>query len=683
MFHLQIYTFTHWLHLHPHYAGIAAFVIAFLESIAIVGTIIPGSITMTAIGILIGSGVVPIWFTIFWAISGAFLGDSLSYFFGYYFKYNIHRLWPFSRYPKILSLGEDFFLKHGGKSVFIGRFFGPVRAITPIIAGMFNMSPKRYFSISLCTAILWAPAYLLPGVLLGAVSLEMPPAMATELLVGSLIFLIAVWIIGWLCHKIYEKTHGYFAALLDAKWQVWETQKSKKWFCFLLRHADRPNQRGQLLTALIGLFFLALLFFVSICVKYHYLFANWNNLTYHLFRGFRTPTLHKIISIMTYFGDIKTLLPLMVILFFYFGIKKYYRTAIHFITAILVAGGIILIFRYVAYNPRPLGIILAKTSPSFPSGHVVFSTLTYGFLAFLMAKSTSNLFYRKIIYWAAAILSISVAVSRLYLLQHWFTDILGGYALAFFVLSFTAISYQRFKKPALKLAPLLILCFVSLTASLSWNIHKNFKTDLENSTLSWPTKTVLTDNWWSQQSADIPLYRNTRMGQPFEILNIEWAGNLDEIKKTLYAHDWKDLHRRDYVTTLKQVAQEQKDIQKHFTLFAPLFDDQKPLIEMFKKTDGQSAPLLLRLWRANVELAPHNMPLYVGTVYFDVVITKQHHLIFFNKKTKTLISPSSTLSLTDSVPETNWQHTIIQPQNLPHSLTKKYPNAHIILIRPA
>ncbi len=75
-----------YLHQHPHIGGLITFAIAFAESLAIIGAIIPGSVTMTAIGALIGSGAMPMVSTIVWAILGAFFGDSLSYAVGAYYK---------------------------------------------------------------------------------------------------------------------------------------------------------------------------------------------------------------------------------------------------------------------------------------------------------------------------------------------------------------------------------------------------------------------------------------------------------------------------------------------------------------------------------------------------------------------------------------------------------------------
>ena len=52
--------------------------------------------------------------------------------------------------------------RYGGKSVAFGRFFGPVRAVIPLVAGMMNMPPWRFVVANVVSALAWAPAYLLP-----------------------------------------------------------------------------------------------------------------------------------------------------------------------------------------------------------------------------------------------------------------------------------------------------------------------------------------------------------------------------------------------------------------------------------------------------------------------------------------------------------------------------------------
>ena len=179
MFDAYVQPLTTWLHHHPEWAIVFSFVCAFGESLAIIGTIVPGAVTLTVLGILIGSGVIAPLPNIGATIIGAVLGDTLSFAVGKHYHQSIKTRWPFSRYPELLAKGERFFIRHGAMSIFIGRFFGPIRSILPLVVGMLNMPFRRFIVADILTAILWAPVYMLPGMMIGAAALEMTPDTAT------------------------------------------------------------------------------------------------------------------------------------------------------------------------------------------------------------------------------------------------------------------------------------------------------------------------------------------------------------------------------------------------------------------------------------------------------------------------------------------------------------------------
>ncbi len=56
---------------------------------------------------------------------------------------------------------ELFFAQHGGKSVFFGRFVGPIRGFVPFVAGCAGMPPRAFVGYGIISAILWGLAY--PG----------------------------------------------------------------------------------------------------------------------------------------------------------------------------------------------------------------------------------------------------------------------------------------------------------------------------------------------------------------------------------------------------------------------------------------------------------------------------------------------------------------------------------------
>jgi len=166
--HEFIINLTGWITSHPTLAGCTIFLSSFAESLAFVGLIMPGAALMLAAGALIATGVLSFWPTMAWAVFGAILADGLSFWLGHRFKGHIRSFSLFARYPIVLTRGEDFFNRHGGKSVFFGRFVGPVRPVIPIVAGMMGMGQARFTLYNILSALGWAPAYLLPGMAFGA-----------------------------------------------------------------------------------------------------------------------------------------------------------------------------------------------------------------------------------------------------------------------------------------------------------------------------------------------------------------------------------------------------------------------------------------------------------------------------------------------------------------------------------
>ncbi len=148
---------------HQGWAIAVMFITAFGELFAFLSLLFPGTTLLIAAGALIKSGSLPLWPIMIGAVLGAALGDSVSYWIGRRFGGRLTGIWPFSRNPQLLAAGMQFFHRHGGKSVFIGRFFGPVRAVIPLAAGVMRMSPRLFCVANVTSALVWAPMLLLAG----------------------------------------------------------------------------------------------------------------------------------------------------------------------------------------------------------------------------------------------------------------------------------------------------------------------------------------------------------------------------------------------------------------------------------------------------------------------------------------------------------------------------------------
>lgn len=188
-----------WLGSHTHWLGLAIFIIAMAESLAIAGLLIPGVVLLFAASALAGGGSLGLLATLGWAFAGAVCGDLLSFAMGRWFHQDIRRMRLFARHPHWLTRGESFFREYGTYSIVLGRFIGPIRPIIPMIAGMFDMPFWRFLLVNILSAAAWAPVYVLPGYVAGnATRWPVPESFWNQalLLVGALaVFAFALLVI--------------------------------------------------------------------------------------------------------------------------------------------------------------------------------------------------------------------------------------------------------------------------------------------------------------------------------------------------------------------------------------------------------------------------------------------------------------------------------------------------------
>jgi membrane protein DedA with SNARE-associated domain len=182
---------------HSDWAALVMFVTAFGESFAFLSLLFPGTTVLVAAGTLLSAGTLPYASILIGAIFGAVFGDSVSYWLGRNFGGGIARVWPFSRHPELLSRGILFFERHGGKSVFIGRFFGPVRAVVPLAAGIMQMPRGRFWLANVISALVWAPMLLLVGDVVGEVGDRLIGTANTMIIVFGGLTLVGIAAVIW------------------------------------------------------------------------------------------------------------------------------------------------------------------------------------------------------------------------------------------------------------------------------------------------------------------------------------------------------------------------------------------------------------------------------------------------------------------------------------------------------
>jgi membrane protein DedA with SNARE-associated domain len=136
------------------------------------GVPLPGETILISAGILVQRGSLDLGDAIFFGILGAILGDQIGYWAGreggrpFILRYGRYVLIT----PERLERAEAFFARHGGKAVFMARFFSGLRVFGALVAGMSRMPWGTFILYNGLGSAIWVPAAFLVGYFLGSSS---------------------------------------------------------------------------------------------------------------------------------------------------------------------------------------------------------------------------------------------------------------------------------------------------------------------------------------------------------------------------------------------------------------------------------------------------------------------------------------------------------------------------------
>lgn len=166
------------LHLDKHLAGIVAnyglltylilFAIIFAETGLVVAPFLPGDSLLFAAGALAALGSLNIWLVVLLLIAAAIAGDTVNYWIGRYFGKKI------VDNPKIplinqeyIDKTEQFYVKHGGKTIILARFVPIIRTFAPFVAGVGNMNYSKFITYNVIGGAVWVSLFTLAGYFFG------------------------------------------------------------------------------------------------------------------------------------------------------------------------------------------------------------------------------------------------------------------------------------------------------------------------------------------------------------------------------------------------------------------------------------------------------------------------------------------------------------------------------------
>ncbi len=160
---------TNWVGVLGHWAYLVIFITVSLESAAFLGFFLPSEALVFFSGFLASKGVLDLKVLIPLVAVAAVLGDSVGYELGHLLKkewFLRYGRWAGLREPQWQRL-EDFFARHGGKTVFFARFSAFFRILVPFFAGAARLRYLHFLKWNIAGGMIWATGSVLIGYFAG------------------------------------------------------------------------------------------------------------------------------------------------------------------------------------------------------------------------------------------------------------------------------------------------------------------------------------------------------------------------------------------------------------------------------------------------------------------------------------------------------------------------------------
>lgn len=603
-----------WLNAHPGWGFITVLLVAFFESLVLIGILLPGMFILFGVGALIGLGVLdmlPIWIA---ATVGAFLGDSLSYLLGHRFRGALVDIWPFSRYPGLIERGTHFFQRHGAKSVMAGRFIGPLRPIIPAVSGMMGMKPSRFLAVDIPACILWAPAFLIPGVLFGA-SLEVASQYTGRLTVMLIILVVLLWLTWWAIRAIYEPL----------------ASRSARWFRHFIRWSRRhpllgrvagplidPSRPEALSVTMMGILLvivfwglIMLLFMSPFSAQPQALDQAVRDSALSLRNHLADPVMVAVSQLSRWQVSVFSALALLLWLI---GARRT-QAAVHWLIAI-GGGSVLHLLLSWSLRTTPEVLELGDRVLRSPSAAMSLTTVVLTFFAVMEASELKRK-HRQWPYLAAALILLLLGMSRIYLGLEWLSGALMGVTAG---LAWTAVVGFAYRQRAMRhfsggMASLIF--YGSLMALFAWQVNVHTEEDMAALQSTTSLQEMAADSWWESEWRNMAMNRTRLTSVASQQFNAQVAVEPDVISSLLERSGWEKAPETDWRWFLQALNPEPDQVT--LPLLGRAYQGSPEVLLLKKNVEGNERLMTIRLWDSGVRLMPGGQTLYLGQMAEEVL----------------------------------------------------------------
>jgi membrane protein DedA with SNARE-associated domain/membrane-associated phospholipid phosphatase len=422
--------------------------LCFLESGAGIGLLVPGETAIIVGGVVAGQGEIDIVLLIAIGWSAAVAGDLTSFLIGR----RLGRAFLVKHGPRFkideprIHQVERFYDRHGGKAVFLGRFVGLVRAVSPFIAGSSGMPLRRFVPYDVLAAGIMVSGFALVGyVFWHSLDKVLEIARKGTFALGTVIAVVVAIVVAvrWLrVEANRDRLEAWFAAQ-EAKPAIGPVIRFLRAVGRRLAGPARfvwdrltPGQLGLELTSLLAIAA------VGSFVFFGYIIAldPVTELTPGDRRAFRwasdlqTAWLTDVAKAVTNLGDLWLAGGALVAVALFLLVRREWLEGLALLAGLVLTYAGVHVTKAAMDRPRPLDPLIDAGGSAYPSGHAAYAMFWIA-IAIALRRAFPGLATKAFVLAIGIGIAVAVGLSRIYLRVHWFSDVAGGWGLGAWTLA--------------------------------------------------------------------------------------------------------------------------------------------------------------------------------------------------------------------------------------------------------
>lgn len=604
--------FTALVEQHANWAALLVFLLAASESLVVVGAFIPGTAILLGLSAMIGMGHLPLWPVMIAAALGAIAGDGFSWWVGHRWRDRVAGLWPFSRHPRLIADGQRFFARHGGKSILIARFTPGVRAIVPVVAGASGMPARRFLVANVGSALVWAPAHVLPGALAG-LGLGLAGHVSTRLLVLALGLIVAVVaalvLLRFLLRWLLPRANG-LRARSAARLRTLPATPLRHAALAVLGPDDdlRPLMLLGLPLVLVALALAGLAEEVADRAG----LARADAALSRAVTGLRSEPGNEAMAFVTNFGDAPVIVAATAAAVLWLLIRRRWHLAAGVAVAMGLSTAFATAMKLAFAIPRPTALYDGAQVFGFPSGHATGAAALFGLLIWFAWRGLRQPWGLRLAGLLAALVAL-IAASRIYLAAHWPSDVAGGLLLGAGLTLVFALAFRR-ADPAPVAGGTLGAALAVFAGFGLWHAAATLPEALARyAPVAAPVQAIPRADWLAAGWATLPARRIDLLGETEEPFVLQWAGDPAALQALLAAKGW---HAPPPLSAALGTLLSPASGPEALPVLPRLHDGARPVLTLIRPGLDGASRTVLRLYASGraVEAAGLTRPILLGAV---------------------------------------------------------------------